>query len=106
MFLSAITIGELTRGVERLPESRRKQMLRDWLENQLTERFAGRILSLDIRVMRRWGSLVADLERTGRTQALMDSLIAAAALQWNLTLVTRNVDDFRATDVSLFNPWT
>lgn len=105
LFLSVITIGEIARGVERLPESQRKQVLYEWLDTELTERFAGRILALDYDVMRRWGRLVAELERAGQSQSVMDSLIAATALHSGMTLVTRNLHDFHATGVALLNPW-
>lgn len=72
LFLSAITIGEIVRGVERLPESSRKQRLRTWLDTDLVERFGSQILALDTGVMRRWGILVAEMERSGTNRPLMD----------------------------------
>ena len=51
VYLSVITIGELRKGIEKLPDSRRKQTLQDWLSDELLVRFSGRILAVDIEVM-------------------------------------------------------
>ena len=105
LFLSAITIGEIQRGIERLPESHRKTALLVWMNNGLVDRFAGRILPLETQTMFLWGSLTARLENTGQPMGVMDALIAATALQHNLIIVTRNVIDFRACGAQLINPW-
>lgn len=105
LYLSAITIGEIGRGVARLPNSARRDQLKNWLEQELIPRFANRILPLDTSVMITWGRLVAELERGGRTLPAMDSLIAALARYHNLQLVTRNERDFADTKVPLVNPW-
>jgi tRNA(fMet)-specific endonuclease VapC len=105
LFLSAITIGELARGVAKLPNSRQRETLQNWLAHDLMARFAGHILPIDSAVMLHWGRLVADLEQQGRTLPAMDSLIAATALHGKLHLVTRNIADFAGTPVSLVNPW-
>ena len=105
IFLSAITIGEIQRGVEKLPESKRKDELARWLADDLLVRFHGRILALDTDVFLTWGSMVAKLEQQGRTLPALDSLIAALALNHGLQLVTRNEKDFAQTGTSLLNPW-
>jgi len=105
LFLSVITLGEIKRGVARLPDSRRKQQLDQWLEDALLVRFQGRIAAIDTAVMLTWGELVARLEKTGRKLPAIDSLIAAIALQHHLTLVTRNERDFAGTGVEIVNPW-
>jgi predicted nucleic acid-binding protein len=105
VFLSVITIGELRKGVEKLAESPRKEVLRDWLITDLLNRFSGRILSLDIDVMLTWGALTGQLERIGRPLPAIDSLIAAQALQHASILATRNEQDFKDTGIALLNPW-
>lgn len=105
IYLSAITIGELKKGIEKLPASQRKELLREWLTEELLIRFAGRILSIDTAVMLTWGQLTATLEQRGRKLPAMNSLIAALALQGGFTLVTRNAADFRDTGVTVLNPW-
>lgn len=106
VFLSVITIGELRKGIEKLPASSRKDTLQTWLTTDLVLRFSGRILPLDIEVMLTWGSLTGRLERLGRPLPAIDSLIAALALHHNYTLAARNVDDFKDIGVTLVNPWS
>lgn len=105
IYLSVITIGEIKRGIEKLPESSRRQTLADWLGSDLLLRFRGRILAVDTAVMLRWGELVAKMEAAGRPLPAMDSLIAALALTHNLHLVTRNEKDFQGTGVVIVDPW-
>ena len=105
LFLSAITIGEIKKGVEVLPDSRRKRALAEWLEEDLLIRFNDRILPIDTHVMLAWGELTANLEKQGKKMPPMDSLMSAMALQGGLHLVTRNEDDFAHSGVTVVNPW-
>jgi tRNA(fMet)-specific endonuclease VapC len=104
-FLSVIAIGELRKGIEKLPDSDRKGMLEQWLHDDLLVRFQNQILSIDPETMLIWGRLVARLERMGRPISAIDSMLAATALQWQFTLVTRNTAHFEMTGVTLRNPW-
>ncbi len=105
VYLSAITIGEIVKGIEKLPASRRKVALLAWLKDDLLVRFDGEIVSLDKDVLMEWGTLTARLELTGRPMPAIDSLIAASARAYQMTLVTRNVVDFEGADVEILNPW-
>jgi len=105
LFLSAITIGEIQRGVARLPDSPRKGELLLWMNDGLIERFGCRVLPVEAQTMLLWGSLTARMESAGRPMGVIDSLIGALALQHNLILVTRNVSDFLACGVQVANPW-
>jgi predicted nucleic acid-binding protein len=105
LFLSAITIGEIKRGIEKLADSSRKSDLAEWLEGDLLIRFTDRILSVNIPVVLVWGELIADLEKQGRRMPAIDSLIAATCLQGRLDLVTRNERDFAHSGVTVINPW-
>jgi predicted nucleic acid-binding protein len=105
LFISVITIGEIQRGIERLPDSHRKTELLVWMNTGLLARFAGRMVALDAPTMFLWGSLVARLEATGQPMGVMDSLILASALQNNLIIATRNVADFLPGGVQVINPW-
>ncbi|HQV94944.1 MAG TPA: type II toxin-antitoxin system VapC family toxin [Anaerolineales bacterium] len=104
-FLSVITIGEISKGIEKLSKSKRKQELQAWLKDDLLIRFDGKIISLDANILVEWGILTARLEATGRTMPALDSLIAATALARQLILVTRNVSDFEETGIEIENPW-
>jgi len=105
LFISVITVGEIQRGIERLPESYRRIELVVWMNKNLLARFGHRILSLDSQTMFLWGTLTARLERSGHPLPVMDTLIAATALQYNLIIVTRNVVDFLPCGVQIINPW-
>ncbi len=105
LFVSAITVGEIQRGVERLPESHRKTELLAWLNDAFLRRFSTRILPLDAGTMLLWGSLTARMEQSGRPVGVMDSLIVATALQHNLIIVTLRVTDFLPCGVQVTNPW-
>ena len=104
-FLSAITIGEIVKGIEKLPRSRRKTDLQTWLRDDLLVRFEGNIVGLDTNVMIEWGRLTARLEAAGKTMPAIDSLIAATTLAKEMTLITRNVADFEDANIVIVNPW-
>jgi len=105
IFLSVVAIGELKKGIEKLPGSRKKKDLISWLENDLLIRFGERIIPLDLPVMLVWGTMVAELEKAGTPLPAIDSLLAASASQRGLTLVTRNTKDFEPAGIPLINPW-
>lgn len=103
--LSVLTIGEICKCIEKLPESKRKQSLWDWLNNDLPTRFSNRILTINASVMMTWGILVAQQERIGRPLPALYSLIVASALHYRCQLVTRNEKDFDGTGIIVVNPW-
>ncbi|MFZ5881130.1 MAG: type II toxin-antitoxin system VapC family toxin [Chloroflexota bacterium] len=105
VYLSAITIGELFKGIARLPASRRKNDLQTWFEDELLVRYEGKILALDAQALMTWGRLMARLEADGSVMPALDSLIAAIAFTHDMTLVTRNVSDFEKSGVKIANPW-
>ena len=105
VYLSVITIGEIRKGIEKLPLSKRRGRVKEWLEDDLLPRFHGRILEITIEVILVWGELVGRLEKEGRSITAIDSLVAAIALQGNYRLVTRNERDFKHSGVTMINPW-
>lgn len=105
VFLSVVSFAELRRGVDLLAPGRRRDRLEEWLADDLTARFHGRILDVDRRVADAWGQIMARSQRAGRGLASMDAFFAATALRHELTLVTRNVRDFDGLGVALHNPW-
>lgn len=104
LYVSTITIGELRRGIERLPKGKRKAALQSWLTG-LCQRMEGRILSFNTGVAHVWGQLMAGWEKKGITIPSLDSQLAATAHRHGLTVVTRNVADFQNTGVKLLNPF-
>ncbi|MDE3009677.1 MAG: type II toxin-antitoxin system VapC family toxin [Pseudomonadota bacterium] len=103
LHLSVITVLELDIGVLQIERKDPKQgaLLRSWFDTQVLPAFSGRILPVDTAVVRRCARLHVPDPRPER-----DALIAATALVHGMTLVTRNVQDFAHTGVSLLNPWT
>ena len=102
LFLSAISILELEMGIlliERRDQAQAK-MLRNWLENQVLPTFEERILVVDTAVARQCARLHVPDPCSER-----DALIAATALVHGMTVVTRNVDDFKPTGIAILNPW-
>lgn len=104
-FVSVITIAELRRGALILAPGRRRDTLMSWIDVDLRDRFAGRIMPVDIDVTDRWSELMAASRAGGRGVGVMDGFIAATALVHGLTVVTRNVSDFAFLLDRVVNPW-
>lgn len=102
LHISVLTLGEIRRGVEHMPDGTRREKLRLWLEHELADWFGNRILPVDIAVADRWGRLVAQM---GRPVPSIDSLLAATAMHHELRLVTRNQKDFNYPGLEVINPW-
>ena len=101
-YLSAVTLMELELGILRVERRDMPQgaKLRSWMDSRVIPEFARRTLSVDTPVALRCARLHVPDSRSDR-----DALIAATALVHGMTVVTRNVADFRQTGVSLLNPW-
>ena len=102
MFISVISIGELVYGVAKLSDGTKKTELSAWLNVLKHEIFEDRIVDIDINVMEIWGEMSAKLTRS---LPELDTLIAASAIAWNMTVVTGNVSDFKdIPGLKFFNP--
>ena len=105
VFISVVTLGEIRKGCKLLDTGKRRTELERWLEVEVRNWFGGRILPVTEAIAERWGKLDAKRQRMGLPVNRADGQIAATALVHDLTLVTRNVKDFRDLGVTLFNPW-
>ena len=105
LFLAVVTLGEIVRGVVRLPTSSRRSKLEAWVTELLPRQFAGRILAFDQQAAVIWGELMGTADRPGRPRASADAQIAATAIRHDLVLVTRNMPDFKELISALVNPW-
>ena len=103
--ISAVSFGELRKGIVLLSPGKRRAELETWMEKDLSLLFFGRILPVTRSVAERWGVLEAQRQLAGRPLNVPDGQIAATALEHNLTVVTRNVKDFADLGVTIFNPW-
>ena len=104
LFLSVVTVGEVTKGISLLDEGQKKRSLTTWLMN-LERHYGQRILPVDLEVCRIWGELTAAARQKGHTVAVADGLIAATAWRHGLHVMTRNTTDFAPTNVLVINPW-
>jgi predicted nucleic acid-binding protein len=105
LFFSVISLAEICKGIAKLPESRKRAQLQDWLDFVLRPWFTGRILPITEGIAERMGRWAGEGEAVGRVIKIADGLIAATASEHDLTLVTRNVRDFAAFGVPILNPW-
>ena len=105
LYLSTVTLGELRYGIDLLSESKRKMALLTWYEH-ICLSYTGHILDVSLPVFERWGSLRAVRKKFGIPLAMADGLIAASAIVNGMSVVTRNISDFRGLGVDLINPWS
>lgn len=102
LFVSVLTLGEIRYGIDKLSDLNKKEKLRLWLEHELPQRFTQRVLPIDYHVADRWGRLRHQIKRP---IPIIDSLLAATALHYDLRIVTRNFQDFQYPDLEVINPW-
>lgn len=105
LFISAVSFGELRKGITLLSPGKRRIELESWIEGDLSILFSGRVLSVTRSISERWGMLDAGRQLAGRPLNTADGMIAATALEHDLTVVTRNVNDFEQLGVTILNPW-
>ena len=106
LYLSVLTLGEIRKGVAGLAQGKRRTRLETWLEVDLQTRFSGRVLPIDVAVANRWGLLAAQAKTKGVSLPVIDGLLAATAIHYDLTVVSRNSSDFASVQVPVVNPWT
>ncbi len=106
LFLSSLTLAEIKKGLYKIKftQPERFQKLEQWL-NTVEIKFLHRVLPITDDILDKWAEISANAELQGQTLAVMDSLIAATAHHHQLTVVTRNINDFKATPVKLINPY-
>lgn len=104
LFLSVISFGEIRKGINKLPKSKKKNQLESWLKS-LLEYYQDRILPISLEVAGNWGVMQAEADASGKSLASIDSLIAATAQTHQMHIVTRNVSDFNQASVTVINPW-
>jgi predicted nucleic acid-binding protein len=105
LYLSVLTFGELEKGVEKAPGVERRKTLQHWIENDLKKRFKERVISIDMKVAIKWGTIQAGAELCGKPMPAIDGLIAVSGLVHHCTVVTRNTSDMEQSSVDLLNPW-
>jgi predicted nucleic acid-binding protein len=105
LYFSVISLGEIFKGIATLPESKRRSQLQHWLTETLRPWFQDRILPVNELIAERWGLMAGQSKLKGRPLKVEDGLIAATALEHDLTVVTRNIKDFEDLGVAVIAPW-
>ena len=105
MYLSVLTLGEIIKGINKLPNGDRREKLQSWVTNDLVQRFGSRLLEIDAEISMAWGTMLGEAERLGEKLPVVDSLIVASANVHDLIVVTRNVKDMERCRTKVFNPW-
>ena len=105
LYLSAVTIGEIHKGLIILPQGRRRADLETWFHTELLNWFRDRVLPVTHAVADRWGVLEGECQLRGTPLNTADGMIAATALEHSFTVATRNVKHSAGLGVETFNPW-
>lgn len=105
-YISAVTLTEIIRGATRHPDAVQRARLEAWIAGSLQEWLDQGVLPVSESIARSAGRIAGNRDRSGRPISFPDALIAATAIEYRLTLVTRNVADFEALSLHILNPWT
>ncbi|MGO4437679.1 type II toxin-antitoxin system VapC family toxin [Rhizobium sp. RAF56] len=106
MFISILTLAKYDKGIENLPPDDRNRYRYAAARDALEERFFGRVLPLDNACVRRWGKISGRVKQsTSHAPSVIDTMLAATAVEHDLYLVTRNVKDVRSSGAAVFDPW-
>jgi predicted nucleic acid-binding protein len=105
LYVSTITFAEIRFGIELLDDAGRRAELNGWLASTVRPMFEGRVLAVTEEVMLKWRLLVEEGRKSGHTFSQPDLIIAATALHHGLTIVSRNISDYRRARVAVCNPW-
>ena len=105
LYVSTVTFAEIRFGIERIADAVFRADLNDWLTHKVRPMFGQRVLPVSEDVMFKWRLLVEDGREKRHTFSQPDLIIAATALHYGLTIVSRNTSDFEAARVPLVNPW-
>lgn len=106
VYISVLTLAEYDQGIANLPESDPRRADYVARRDAVQSRYGRRILSVSDAVVRRWGGISGDVRRkTRHPPAVIDTLLAASAIEHGLTLVTRNTRDVQHSGAIVINPW-
>ncbi len=105
LFTSVLSLGEIRRGIELLPPSKKRRDLEAWVDADLRGWFGNNLLPVTKAISNRWGILDARSQQKGRPLGNIDGLLAATALEHELTIATRNTRHFDGLGVEIFFPW-
>ncbi len=105
LYISAVTLAEIRFGIELVSGPNRRAELNDWLAHRVRPMFHQRVLQITEDIMLKWRLLVEEGRKAGHTFSQPDLIIAATAIHYGLTVVTRDRSDYDKARVSVINPW-
>lgn len=106
LWISVVTLAEYDKGIANLPDDDPARARYTVARDALADRFAGRVLSLSDNIVRRWGRVSGRVKRdSGHPPPVIDTLLAATAMEHQLVLVTRNLKDVSSSGAEVFSPW-
>ncbi len=106
LYLSILTIAEYDKGIANLPDGDPRRVVYMNTRDNLAARFAARLLPVSDAIVRRWGVISGTVRRdTGHPPPVLDTLLAATAMEHDLYLATRNIRDVHHSGAAIFNPW-
>ena len=106
LYLTTVNLAELLAGIEAMPAGRRRNKLNTALVDQMMPLFEGRILPFDKKAAEAFARIDASARLAGNRISFADGAIAAIASANEFMLATRNVHDFKGTNIRIVNPWT
>jgi predicted nucleic acid-binding protein len=106
LYVSSVTFAEIRFGIELVSDANHRAELNNWLTHNVRPMFEQRVLAITEDIMFKWRLLVEDGRKARHTFSQPDLIIAATALHHGLTVVSRDVSDYRRAHASVFNPWT
>ena len=105
LYISSVSLAEIRFGIDQVGDPVKRADLNNWLINDIRPMFNQRILQVTEDILLRWRVLVEQGRKVGHTFSQPDALIAATALQYALTVVTRDRNDYDKAGALVFNPW-
>lgn len=102
LVINSVILGEIRLGILLLPSGKRRKAMEAWFEDGIT---CLTCLPWDAATALEWSALLAKLRKKGNSMPLKDSMIAASAIRHKLTISTRNIADFKQTNLPLVNPF-
>jgi len=105
LHVSTVTLAEIRFGIELLTEANRRVELNAWLTHKVRPLFAQRVLDVTEDVLFKWRLLVEEGRKSGHTYSQPDLFIAATALHYDMTVVSRDTTEYERAGVPVFNPW-
>lgn len=106
LYISILTLGELQKGLQNLPVGNKLRHKIAHNIQAIESRFSGRILPVSNAIVLRWGAISGEMKRlTHHSPAVIDTMLAATAIDHDLYLATRNIVDVKNSGAAIFNPW-